>query len=102
MDLFGKLFSYFKQPKEETKGRAPEGVCPVCWGYQEYDDKIRILFEDEQIDVIRHRKKYTRIRKFVKEYIEGIRLKKGKIQTCPTCGEVYEKGNVDTEINDIN
>lgn len=38
-------------PEEETKYEAPEGVCALCWGFQEYDGKIRQLFKDKQIDV---------------------------------------------------
>lgn len=89
MDFFEHLLHYFKKSEEETKNQAPEGVCPVCWGYQEYDHKMRKLFRDDQIDVIHHKKKYTRVRKFVKEHIEGIRLRVGEVKTCPVCGEKH-------------
>lgn len=93
MDFFEHLLDFFDKPKEETENTVPEGVCPLCWGYQEYDHKIRTLFEDNQIDVLHHQKKYTLVRKFVKEHIDGIRLKKGKDETCPTCGREYDKKN---------
>lgn len=66
---------------------APEGTCPVCWGYQQYDGKMRILMEDKQIDVNNHKHRYMRIQNFLKNYIEGIKLKEGKIITCTRCGE---------------
>jgi len=91
MDFFKQLIDYFNQPKEETENRSPEGVCPLCWGYQEYDHKIRKLFEDSQIDVINHKKKYTYVRKFVKEHLDGIRLVEGKVEECPTCGYQQNK-----------
>lgn len=91
MDFFEQLLGFFKKPKEETENHAPEGVCPVCWGYQEYDHKIRKLFEDDQIDVLHHQKKYTLVRKFVKEHIDGIRLKKGEVEVCPKCGMKHDK-----------
>jgi len=93
MDFFKQIVKHFKRPEEETKDCAPEGVCPVCWGYQEYDQKIRELFKDDQIDVIHHDKKYTKIRKFLMEHIDGIRLKKPEIRTCPKCGTKHEKKN---------
>ncbi len=93
MDFFENMLDYLKRPKEETESQAPEGVCPVCWGYQEYDHKIRKLFKDDQIDVIHHKKKYTRTLWFVKKYIEGIRLREGETQTCPTCGEKHNKND---------
>lgn len=91
MEFFEQLLDYLKKPEEETKGRAPDGVCSVCWGYQEYDHKIRKLFNDDQIDVLNHLKKYTYARKFVKEHIDGIRLREGEIQICPVCGEKHNK-----------
>lgn len=90
--------NFFEQP-EPAKNQVPEGACPVCWGYQEYDHKIRKLFEDEQIDVIHHKKKYTLVRQFVKEHIEGIRLREGEIQVCPECGEQHNDKRLDKPKN---
>lgn len=84
MDLYKALAEFFEKPEEERKSMAPEGVCSVCWGYQAYDDKIRVLFEDKQIDVNNHRQKYMRIQKLLKEKIDGFRLKEGETHTCPT------------------
>lgn len=67
--------------KENSSGNS----CPICWGYQEYDRKIRVIYEDRQIDVNNHRFKYMRIQKLLKEHIEGMRLKAGEIYECPTC-----------------
>lgn len=39
MELIERLVTYFKQPEEETKNKAPKGVCPACWGRQEYGHK---------------------------------------------------------------
>ncbi len=91
MNFFEQILEYFKRPVEETKDRAPEGVCPVCWGYQEYDRKIRTILEDEALDVIHRKKKYVYIRKFLKEHIDGIRLKKPEIHICPKCGTEHDK-----------
>lgn len=86
MDLIENLVHFFKKPKKETEGKTPEGTCPVCWGYQEYDHKLRQLFKDKQIDVNNHRDSYMKIQKFTVKYIDGIRLKQGEIKECPTCG----------------
>ena len=85
MNIYTTLIEFLKQPKEETKDKAPEGLCAVCWGYQEYDKKIRNIIEDRQIDVNNHSFKYMRIQKLLKEQIEGIKLKEGEINDCPTC-----------------
>lgn len=87
MDLIENILHFFQKPKEETEGKSPEGTCPVCWGYQEYDHKIRKLFKDKQIDVNNHRYNYMKIQKFMVNYIDGIRLKQGEIKECPTCSQ---------------
>ena len=86
MDLAEHLLDYFDKPKVETKNRTPDGVCPICWGYQEYDHKIRKLYLDKQIDVSNHKNKFTFMRQFVKDNISGIRLVEGEEKICPTCG----------------
>ncbi|GGW30134.1 hypothetical protein [Arenibacter certesii] len=87
MDLIENIVHFFEKPIEETKGKSPEGTCPLCWGYQEYDHKIRELFKDNQIDVNNHRAKYMKIQKFMVKYIDGIRLKQGEIKECTTCAK---------------
>ena len=80
------LISFFKNPAAETKGQVPEGVCPNCWGSQEYDNTIREMYADHQIDVNNHSANHAFIQNFVKERVSGIRLIKGTNSfECPTC-----------------
>lgn len=86
MDFINNLLDYFKKPEEETKNTSPEGTCPVCWGYQEYDTKIREVLKDKQIDVNNHRDSYMKVKKFVVKHVDGIKLKEGEVKSCPKCG----------------
>lgn len=43
------------------------------------------LFKDKQVDVNNHKDSYLVIQEFVKENLEGIKLKDGEIHSCPTC-----------------
>lgn len=79
MDIVENIVNFFKSPPEETKGKAPKGMCPVCWGYQEYDGKIREMYKDKQIDVNNHEAIYMWIEEFVKEHLDGMELKKGLV-----------------------
>lgn len=80
------LMSFFKKDKSETSGQVPEGLCPNCWGSQEYDNIIRDLYEDKQIDVNNHRSHHAFIQDFVVNHVTGIKLKKGNNGLeCPTC-----------------
>ncbi|ELR70229.1 hypothetical protein C900_03914 [Fulvivirga imtechensis AK7] len=71
----------------ENKKKAKPKLCPVCWGYQEYDRKIRIRIKDKQVDVNNHLGYHTRIRKFLVRHVDGIHLQQGTLQNCPTCLE---------------
>ncbi len=86
MKIIDSIITYFKKPESETRDMAPDGLCPVCWGHQQYDNKIRTILKDKQIDVNNHKDSYMIIQEFVKTNIDGITLKDPKIQVCPKCG----------------
>jgi hypothetical protein len=84
--MIDTLLNFFRKSKEETKDSTPEGVCPNCWGNQEYDNQIREMYHDKQIDVNNKQANYAFIQDFVVNHIDGIRLKKGNNgYECPTC-----------------
>lgn len=84
--MIEKLIHFFKKSPEETKNKVPEGICPNCWGEQEFDNVIRDMYKDKQIDVNNHGKNYAFIQKFVVNRIDGIHLIKGDNGLeCPTC-----------------
>lgn len=92
MDIVDSILNYFKSKKgikiPKNEQHAPEGLCPVCWGYQEYDGKIRKLFKDKQVDVNNHQDSYLLIQDFVKKNVDSLKLIEGEIESCPTCSEV--------------
>lgn len=51
MDIVKTIVEFFKKPEQETVNKSPVGVFPHCWGYQEYDGKIRQLYKDKQVNV---------------------------------------------------
>lgn len=87
MDIIDNIIDYFKSDKSQEENSSPEGTCPVCWGYQEYDGKIRTLLKDKQIDVNNHVDSYTIIQEFVKTNIDGIKLLDAEVKNCPTCDD---------------
>lgn len=88
--MIKKLISFFKKPATETKHEVLDGVCPNCWGEQEYDNEIREMYKDKQIDVNNHEANYAFIQGFVVTHIDGIKLKKGNNSfECPTCRAKY-------------
>jgi|SRR5690606_21809793 len=90
MDIIKTITDFFKKPEEETIDIAPEGLCALCWGIQEYDGKIRKLYRDKQVDVNNHKDGYMLVQKFVKENIDGYQVKDGVVHVCPNCSELEE------------
>lgn len=85
MDIVKSILDYFEKHEHASSETAPEGLCPVCWGYQQYDEKIRSLFKEKQIDVNNHQAKYLIVQDFLKKHIEGIHIRQGKVESCPQC-----------------
>lgn len=88
MSLIENIKSYFtkKMNNEETE-LSPKGVCPNCWGKQEW--------EGEFYDFVKGSKNEKRdetynnfINKIVESNIEGITIQKDTY-TCKTCNVKY-------------
>ena len=68
----------------------PENACPNCWGYYEYDEKIKEGLKDKQIDIKNKVKVGSFINSFVTNHMDGIVLledREGKY--CPRCNTRY-------------
>lgn len=84
------LIKFFAKSPEETKNLVPEEYCPNCWGSQEYDKKVRELYQDQQIDVNNHKANYSFIKEVIVTNLNGIHLVKGNNNLeCPTCRMTY-------------
>lgn len=92
MDIVETIVNFLKKTEEETKDKAPEGVCNLCWGRQQYDGKIRTLFKDKQIDVNNHKDSYMLVQDFVKKHIDGMTLKSDLVEDCPYCNAESANG----------
>ena len=91
--MISKIISFFKQSKNVTPSMNTEDSCPTSWGYQEYDNQIRVLDEDKQIDINNHIARYSFIKAFMVKHINGIKLKRGKNSLeCPTCVTKFSIG----------
>ena len=89
--MINSLINFFKKSPEETKDTVPEGLCPNCWGSQKYDNVIREMYRDKQIDVNNKEANHTFIQDFVVSKLDGIKLKKGdNSYQCPTCKVVID------------
>lgn len=84
MSLLDSLASLFD--RDRGPDPVPDGLCPNCWGQQEYGDQIRDMARDRQVDVNNHRSRHAFVQDFVVQHVDGIRVRGiGKGGACPTC-----------------
>ncbi len=90
--LLEKLFGQKKFSKIFTNDELYDaGLCPNCWGQQEYDNQFRDLLKDKQVDVNNHNSRHAFIQEFVVKNVEGIHLKRGEHSViCARCNTVFE------------
>lgn len=93
MDIIDRLISFFQKPEENTKNETPEGLCPVCWGYQQYDGKIRVLIKDRQIDINNHVITRPFFEEVIAKHVDGIKLKEAVTIPCPDCNNLADENN---------
>ena len=90
MNLVQSIVTYFSKKEKGEKPEAPEGLCPNCWGQQEWDGKYIQLAKEKQIDINNHATRDTFIKEFVTEHLTGIQLKKEEqYYHCPRCNMQY-------------
>ena len=96
MGLVENITAYLKGKVAGKEIAAPEGICPNCWGSQEYAGAVRELEEDFQVDVNAGNAQHAFIQKFMVKYVDGIKLR-NKIDglTCERCKMVYPHEKAD-------
>lgn len=79
---------FFPEPGTSAPDR-PDGVCPNCWGHQQYDGEIRDAIRDQRVAVQNGQAQDAFIKDFVVKHVDGIRLQPldGR-QACPKCEDV--------------
>ncbi len=87
-NFLNRLFR--NKPTDEFEN-TPAGVCPNCWGDQEYGNVIREKYKDIQINVNNKESKHAFIQDFVVTHLNGIKLKSAVHGSeCPTCKMIYK------------
>ncbi len=89
MTLIESIKSYFNKKKNnEQTGEAPEGICPNCWGKQEWDGHYYKKIKAKNITPEHHT--YTSFIHEVAEKLDKITLKEDTY-ICETCNIKYER-----------
>ena len=89
MNIIENLKTYFKQKsKSNTTQKAPKGICPNCWGKQEWEGEFYKKIKANNITP--ENNTYTSFVHEVAEKLDKITLKEDTY-TCETCNTSYAK-----------
>lgn len=89
MDLTEGIIKFLKRDKREDS--APEGLCPNCWGRQEYSGQFYEAINNESIDLNNIDEKRGWIQAIVAKNITGIALQEENGEmVCQRCKTSYK------------
>lgn len=89
MNLIKNLKTYFsKKTNNESVANAPEGVCPNCWGKQEWDGEFYKKIKANNITP--EHNAYNNFIHEVAEKLDKITLKED-VLICETCNIKYKE-----------
>lgn len=84
MSLIENIKIYFtKKKNNQPTNNAPEGICPNCWGKQEWEGEFYELMKGSKNEK-RDETYNTFINKIMETNIDGIAIQKDTY-TCKTC-----------------
>jgi len=85
--MFDSILIFLKKG-EETK--APEDVCPNCWGRQEYSGQFFEAMKNEGVDANNASEKRGWIQDYADKHLAGIKLElDGNDLVCQKCKVTY-------------
>ncbi len=89
MSLIKKIKNYFTlKASGNTSEKSPEGICPNCWGKQEWEGDFYKLNKGSKL--IGNDQTYNNfIHKIVESNISGIKINKDTYE-CETCKISYQ------------
>ena len=91
MNILESILDYFRRKQSQTE--TPEGLCPNCWGKQEYEGKFLEASRKENIDLNNINEKTGWINAYAVEHFEGIKLREEDgAMVCPACKSAYRPG----------
>ena len=94
MSFLARLFGRGKSNNTvDNETLMDAGVCPNCWGLQQYDGQFQQFVADQTKANINHDKTQQKafVQQFVETHVTGIHLKReGDFLHCPKCKTKYK------------
>ena len=90
MALIENLLNYLRKNKEIKFNTAPEGLCPNCWGRQEYGGNFYEAVKNHGLDVNTKYPEVGWIKDYAETHLKGIALQRnGDNLVCESCKISY-------------
>ncbi len=92
MNLVDSLLNFLKKKGTPEELKAPEGVCPNCWGREEYGGHFYERVKQENLDVLSKESNVGWINAYANKHLAGIvlqRMGKGEELICAKCKVSY-------------
>jgi hypothetical protein len=99
MTIVEALLNYLR-PKENAEAiAAPEGLCPNCWGREEYGGHFYARVKQENLDVNSKESNVGWVQAYANKHLLGIALKRtgnGEELICEKCSTSYQHSDEHT------
>lgn len=99
MDLVTSLINFLKRKGAADEPEAPAGICPNCWGRDEYGGHFYERVRQENLDVNSTDSNVGWIAAYANKHMNGIALKRtgnGEELICGTCRTSYQHNDEHT------
>jgi hypothetical protein len=100
MSLVKSLINFLKKKDTSEELAAPEGICPNCWGREEYGGHFYERVKQENLNVHSKESNVGWINAYANKHLAGIALKrtgKGEELICQSCKVSYTHSDKHTE-----
>jgi hypothetical protein len=90
MKLVDALINLLKKKSTDGEATTPEGVCPNCWGREEYGGKFYEAVKNHGVDASHPEKSNAWIQEYAETHLKGIHLaRQGDKMVCNSCKISY-------------
>jgi hypothetical protein len=89
MSLVDSIIQFLSN-KEKSEKDAPEGLCPNCWGRQEYSGQFYKAAKNENVDVNAASEHRGWVQEYADKHLSDIKLvKEDDVLVCKVCSVTY-------------
>jgi hypothetical protein len=95
MDIVKSLLNFLKKKDTPEETPIPEGLCSICWGYEEYGGNFHKRVTHQNLDINSTDEHVGWINDYANKHLSGIALRRqgdGDELTCDSCNTTFKQG----------